>query len=40
MMIRDAGASEKGKEDQPSSSLRKKQRTYIPRGRPVQGHGY
>ena len=28
--IRDAGASEKRKEDQPSSSSRKKQRTSIP----------
>ena len=33
--IRDAGASEKRKEDQPSSSSRKKQRTFIPRGRLV-----
>ena len=35
--IRDAGVSEKRKENQPSSSSRKKQRTSIPRGRPVQG---
>ena len=33
--IRDVGASEKRKEDQPSSSSREKQRTSIPRGRPV-----
>ena len=35
-----AGASEKRKEDQPSSSSRKKQRTSIPRGHSVQGYGY
>ena len=34
------GASEKRKEDQPSSSLRKKQRTSTPRGHPVQDRGY
>ena len=33
--IGDVGASEKRKKDQPSSSSRKKQRTSIPRGRPV-----
>ena len=38
--IRDAGASEKRKEDQPSSSLRKTQRTSIPRGHSVQGRDY
>ena len=38
--IRDAGASEKRKEDQPSSSSRKTQRTSIPRGHSVQGHDY
>ena len=38
--IRDAGASEKRKEDQPSSSSRKKQRTSIPRGHSVQGRDY
>ena len=38
--IQDTGASEKREEDQPSSSSRKKQRTSIPRGRPVQGCGY
>ena len=38
--IRDAGANEKMKEDQPSLSSRKKQRTSIPRGRPIQGQGY
>ena len=35
--IRDAGASGKRKEDQPSSSSGKKQKTYIPRG--FQGRG-
>ena len=38
--IRDAGASEKMKEDQPSLSFKKKERTSIPRGRPVQGRDY
>ena len=38
--IRDVGDSEKMKEGQLSSSLRKKQRTSIPRGCPVQGCGY
>ena len=40
--IRDAGAgaSEKRKENQFSSSSGKKQRTSIPRGSPRQGHGY
>ena len=38
--IRDAGASKNRKEDQPSSSSRKKQRTSIPRGRLVQGRDY
>ena len=38
--IRDAGASENRKEDQPSSSSRKKQRTSIPRGRLVHGRDY
>ena len=36
--FRDAGASKKMKK--PPSSLRKKQRTSIPRGHSVQGHGY
>ena len=34
------GASGKRKEDQLSLSSRKKQRTSIPRGHPVQGRGY
>ena len=38
--IRDAGASEKRKDDQPSLSSRKKQKTSTPRGRPVQGRDY
>ena len=38
--IRDVGASEKRKEDQPFSRSRNKQRTSTPRGHPVQGHGY
>ena len=38
--IRDTGASENRKDDQPSSSSRKKQRTSIPRGRLVQGNDY
>ena len=38
--IRDEGASEKRKEDQPSSSSRKKQRTSITQGCPVHGRGY
>ena len=38
--IRDAGASEKRKEDQPSLSSKKKQRTSIPRGHSVQGRSY
>ena len=38
--FRDAGASEKMKKDQPPSSLRKKQRTSIPRGHSVQGRDY
>ena len=38
--IRDAGASEKRKKDQPSSSSRKKQKTSIPRGHPIQGRNY
>ena len=38
--IQDAGDSEKRKEGQLSSSLRKKQRNSIPRGCPVQGCGY
>ena len=38
--IQDAGASEKRKKDQPSSSLGKKRRTYVPRGYSVQGHDY
>ena len=38
--IRDASASEKRKEGQPSSSSRKKKMTSIPRGRPVQGRSY
>ena len=35
--IRDASADGKGKEDQPSSSLGKKQRTSVPRAPQVQG---
>ena len=35
--IRDAGTSEKRKEDQLSSSLRKKQKSSIPQGHSVQG---
>ena len=38
--IRDEGANEKRKVDQPSSSSRKKQRTSIPQGRPIQGRDY
>ena len=38
--IRDAGARGKRKEDQPSSSLGKKQKTSIPRGFQGQGRGY
>ena len=38
--IQDVGDNEKRKEDQPSSSSRKKQRTSIPPGRPIQGHDY
>ena len=38
--IRDAGASEKRKEDQPSLSSRKKQRISIPRDHSIQGHDY
>ena len=38
--IRDTGASGKRKEDQPSSSLGKKQKTSIPRGFQGQGRGY
>ena len=38
--IRDAGASKKRKEDQPSLSLRKKQRISIPRDHSLQGHSY
>ena len=38
--IRDTGASEKRKEDQPSLSSRKKQRTSIPQGHPIQGRDY
>ena len=38
--IRDAGANEKIKEDQPSSSSRKNHRTSIPRGRPLKGRSY
>ena len=36
--IQDTGASKKRKEDQPSSSSRKKLRTSTPRGHLVQGH--
>ena len=35
--IRDASASGKRKEDQPSSSLGKRQRTFVPRAPQVQG---
>ena len=35
--IRDASASGKRKEDQPSSSLGKRQRTSVPRASQVQG---
>ena len=35
--IRDASADGKRKEDQPSSSLEKRQRTYVPRAPQVQG---
>ena len=35
--IRDASAGGKRKEDQPSSRLRKRQRTYVPRAPQVQG---
>ena len=38
--IRDTGASEKRKEDQPSLSSRKKLRIFIPRGHSVQGRDY
>ena len=38
--IRDAGASGKRKEDQPSSSSGKKQKTYSPRGFQGRGRGY
>ena len=38
--IRDVGASEKRKEDQPSSSSGKKQRTFVPRGHSVEGRDY
>ena len=38
--IQDEGASEKRKEDQPSLSLRKKQRISIPRDHSVQCHRY
>ena len=38
--IRDAGANEKRKEDHPSSSSRKKRRTYTSQGCLVQGRGY
>ena len=38
--IRDAGANGKRKEDQPSSSLGKKRKTYIPRGFPGRGHSH
>ena len=36
--IRDAGASGKRKEDQPSSSLGKRQRTFVPQVPQLQGH--
>ena len=38
--IRDAGASSKRKEDQPSSSSGKKQKTFISRGFQGWGHDY
>ena len=38
--IRDTGASGKMKEDKPSSSSRKKQKTFIPRGFQGRGSGY
>ena len=38
--IRDTSAGDKRKEGQPSSSLRKKQRTSVPRGFLGQGHGF
>ena len=38
--IRDTGASGKRKEDQPSSSLGKKQMTSTPRGFQGRGRGY
>ena len=38
--IRDAGTSGKRKEDQPSSSSRKKQKTTMPRGPQGRGRGY
>ena len=38
--IRDAGVSGKRKEDQPSSSSRKKQKTSIPRGFQGQGRSH
>ena len=38
--IQDAGTSEKRKEDQPSSSSGKKQKTSIPRGFQGQDRGY
>ena len=38
--IRDVGASEKMKEIHSSSSSGKKQRTSVPQGHSVQGHGY
>ena len=38
--IRDTGAGDKRKEGQPSSSLGKKQRTYVPRGFLGQGHDF
>ena len=38
--IRDAGASDRRKEGQPSSSSGKKQKTYVPRGFQGQGCDY